>query len=273
MFNQEHTLPLFIDKGITVTIKGDALQPNSIRISGGEANEELNLFKEQTRHLTDSAAYIAQADSFIRRHPFSQVSVYLFDTYFVQTSHPDYQRMNELINSMSGILHDHPLIQSIQKKLDNAIKSDTGRYISSFRIKNLKGEYLTSYRFRDKVMVVSFWATWNEPSLKLQKELKALRGKLKKEDIAFVNVALDMDLKRWKEAIANDTIDTEHACDGEGWEGTTARLFGIEKLPMTVVINPQRKVVVRSADIQELTGHIEATLKKEKERKSKIKKR
>lgn len=273
LFNQGETLPLFVDKGLKITIEGDALQPDSIRITGGEANEELNQFKMRIRNIRDSVSLLAEADSFIRSHPFSQVSVYLLDNYFVQTPQPDLKRMNGLIESMSGMLHDHPLILSLQKKLDDALKADTGRYVSSFRIKNLKGENLTSYHFRDKALVFSFWATWNEPSLKMQEGLKALRKKLKKEDIEFVYFALDMDKKRWQDTIRNDTLSGEHACDGEGWESPVVKQFGIEKLPTVVVLTPQRKIVTKSADIRELTHRIEALLKQEKERKSKLKRR
>lgn len=273
LFNQGETLPFFVDKGLAVTIEGDALLPDSIRITGGEANEELSQFRTRIRNMKDSVQLLAEADSFIRKHPFSQVSVYLLNKYFIQTTKPDFKRINALIESMSGMLHDHPLILLLQKKLDDALKADTGRYVSSFRIKNRKGENLTSYYFRDKVLVLSFWTTWNAPSLKMQEELKALRKKLKKEDIEFVYFALDMDKKRWEDTVRNDTLSGEHACDGEGWESPVVRQFGIEKLPTVVVLTSQRKIVTKSADIRELTRRIEALLKQEKERKEALKKK
>lgn len=273
LFNGGQTLPFFADKGIQVRIEGDAAQPDFIRISGGEANEELNLFKTQVGNMRDSVRLIAEADSFIRKHPFSQVSIYLLERYFVQTSQPDFKRINTLIESMSGMLHDHPLIQFLQKKLDYSIKADTGRYVSSFRIKNRKGDNLTSYNFRDKVLVLSFWTTWSKPSLEIQEKLKALQKKLKKEDIAFVYFSMDMDKKRWDDTVKNDTLSGEHAFDGEGWESAVVKQFGIERIPTVVVLTPQRRIVAKSSDIDELTTKIETLLKQEKERKNISKKK
>lgn len=273
LFNEGKTLPLFADKGLKVSIEGDATLPDSLQIKGGEANEELNQFKIRIRNMKDSVQLLAEADSFIRKHPFSQVSVYLLNKYFVQTDKPDFKRINTLIESMSGMLHDQPLIQSVQKRLDYSIKSDTGRYVSSFRIKNLKGDHLTSYHFRDKVLVLLFWATWSKPSLELQKELKTLQKKLTKEDIAFVFISLDMDKKRWKDTVKNDTIVGEQVCDGDGWESSLVKQFGVEKLPTAVLMTPQRKIVTKSSNIKELTAKIETLLKQEKERKNKLKKK
>lgn len=268
LFNRTERLPIFADKGVTVTVEGDALLPDSIRISGGETNEELNRFKEKLYALKDSALWLAEVDSFIRQHPFSQASIHLLNKYLVQVPQPDYAYINTLIENMGGILHDHPLIQLLSKKLENSIKSDTGRYISNFRIKNRKGENMTSHHFRDKVLVISFWATWNEKSLKLQEALKELNEKLKKkkEKIEFVYFSLDMDRKKWEDTILKDTLNGEQAFDGEGWESALVKQFNIENLPTVVVLNARRQIVTRSADIEELTESIEQQLKLEKEK-------
>lgn len=273
-FNQGEMLPIFADKGLTVSIEGDALQPDSLQITGGEENEDFSRFNLHIQSLKDSLELItAEADSFIRNHPFSQVSIYLLNKYFIQAPHPDFRRINTLIESMSGMLHDHPLIQSVQQKLDYAIKADTGKYVSSYRMKNLKGESLTSYNFRDKVLVLSFWATWSEPSMKLQKELATLQKKLKKEDVSFVYFSLDTDKKRWEDVAKNDTVSGEQTYDGEGWESAVVKQFGIEKIPTVVVMTPQRRIATKSSDIKELTDKIESLLKQEKERKNKLKKK
>lgn len=272
LFNRDKTLFFFAEKGATVTVEGDALLPDSVRISGGEANEELNRFRERIRGR-DSLRIMAEADSFIRSHPFSQASVYLLDRCFVQSFRPDVRRIDTLTGTLSGMLHDHPFIRSLQKKIENAVKADTGRYVSNFRMKNRKGENLTSYRFRDKVLVVCFWATWDSLSVKRREELKALRKKLKKEEAEFVYFSLDMDRTRWEEAVKNDTLDGEHAFDGEGWESPVVKQFGVERLPLAVVLSPQRKVAAKSADTEAVDSCVRALLKQEKERKNKLKKR
>lgn len=267
------TLPVFADKGRTVFLKGSALSADSLHLRGGAENDTLEVFNREVRLLRDSLQRLASADSFIRRHPSSQVSVYLLDRYFVQTPRPNYPRIDTLIQSMSGMLHDHPLILSVRKNLDNTLKSDTGHYVPNFRLKNLKDDNLTSYHFRDKVLVISFWATWNQGSLAVQEELKALQKRFQKKEVAFVYYCMDLDRERWKEAVRKDTLSGEQVCDGEGWESLVVRQFGVERIPAVVVLSPQRKVALRASGTQGVEDAVNALLRQEKERKDKLKRR
>ncbi len=275
LYNRGEMLPIFADKGLKVSIKGDASDPDSIFIRGGEQNEELNLFNERIHQYTDSLQVIAEADSFICHHPFSKVSIYLLDKYFIQTPHPNYKRTKELIESMSGLLHDDPLVESIEKKLDNAIKSDTGRYVSNFRMKDWKKENLTSHTFRNKVVVILFWASWDKLSSDLYTKMMEWQKKYKKEEtVDFIYFSLDSDKKQWEEAVKGDSLTGHQVCDGEGWASSQVKLFGIERLPSLILLNPQRKIVNRQPiELEELSVRVDSLIKLEKTKKNKSKKK
>ncbi len=271
VYNNGNTLPLFANKGLAVTLNGDANQPDSIQIKGGKENEELSQFMDSIRSLKDSLQLItAAADSFITRHPSSQVSILLLDNYFLQTPEPNYMRIDQLIEGMSGILHDHPLIKEIQGTAENNMKVVEGRHLPSFRMQNLQGKNLTTYQYRDKIIVVTFWASWNQQSVEVKRELEALQKKLKKEkELVFIFVSLDMDYNKWKQTTEKDTIYGDQVCDGKGWESNLTKQFGIEQIPTITVLSAQRNIIERSHDTEGLEELLKEQLKKEKERKEK----
>ena len=174
---------------------------------------------------------------------------------------------------MSGKLQDNPIVQDLQKHLEDYIKADTGKYISNFRIKNKHNKYVNAYQFSGKYLVITFWASWLPEGIKLQKEIlkqKEARDK-KKEKVSFINVALDMDKKTWNE-LQKDSLPDEQTCDFQGWEGDMVSKFGVTDLPQMVLLTPQRRVALRSTDLNAITARLDTLMLKDKERE-KLKKK
>ncbi len=271
LFNQDRTIPLFVEKQWEVTLKGDALQPDSIKVTGGEANEELDQFRRLLAQRNDTLPECAVADTFITHHPFSQVSVYLLDRYFISQPQPNYRRIRELMKGMGGILHDHPLVSQMEKQVEKAFAADTGRYVSNFRMKRPGKEDINSYNFREQVMTILFWATWDKQSVALRDSLAAMQKKLKKEEAILIEYALDTDKSAWKEAAESDTLYAMQVFDGNGWNGNSVKLFNIENVPTIVVLSPQRRIALRTTDTEAVRQKVKALIQAEKERKKKLK--
>lgn len=271
LFDQDRTLPLFVEKQWEVSVKGDARQPDLIKVTGGEANEELNQFKHLLAQRNDTLSECTVADSFITHHPFSQVSVYLLDRYFISQPQPDHQRIRELTKGMGGILHDHPLVARMEKQMEKAFAADTGRYVSNFRMKRPGKEDINSYNYREKVMTILFWATWDKQSMALRDSLTAMQKKLKKEDAILIEYSLDTDKSAWKAAAESDTLYAMQVFDGNGWNGNSVKLFNIEDVPTIVVLSAQRRIALRTTDMEAVHQKVKELIQAEKNRKKKLK--
>ncbi len=271
LFNRDQTLPLYVDKQWQVTLTGDARVPDSIQVTGGTENEELHQFKQLLAHRADSVTEAAVADSFITHHPFSQVSIYLLNRYFIRQPEPNYKRIQQLIKGMSGVLHDHPLIAEADKQTERTFAADTGRYISNFRMDRPGKEGINSYNFREKVVTVLFWATWDKHSVALRDSLNEMQKKLKKDDAILIAYSMDTDKDKWKASAEADTLYAMQSFDGEGWSSMTVKTFDITDVPTIVVLSAQRRIALRTTDISAVRAKVKQLIQAEKDRKKKFK--
>ncbi len=264
LFPNRKVCAVFADKNTQTQISADTSRWDQLKLKGGEDNNALQLFNDSLNGKS-SKEIQAAVKEFIRQHPFSPVGAYLLNKHYAQTPEPDYNAIKECIDLMSGKLQDNFLVKDLQKDLEMVQKADSGKYIGSFRIKNKENKYLNAYQYSGKYLIVSFWASWQPEGKNIQKEILKIQKK-KNDKVAFINVALDTDKNAWNEMQKNDTLPNEQACDFEGWNGQMAKTFGITEIPMTVLLTPQRKIALKSKQLNEITSTLDTLLKKDRER-------
>lgn len=277
IFNDGQKLPLFLDKGSKISIKGNSDDIPNIEIKGNKANDELTKFNHEIKALKeatpDSIRY--KAEEFIHSHPFSLVSIYLLDTYFVKVENPDLDKIRQLIEPLSGELKDRPYLMNLSERLENEEKSETGKIAPGFRLKDKDNKSVTRADFRNKYLLLHFWATWNEESLKKNEMLKKIyKDEKKNENIAFINISLDSDKKAWLDTIEKDTLEWNQLRDERGWNGEIAEDYCIKTLPTNLLISKNGRIEkynLEEEDIQQLLERIEKEEKEKKEREKRIK--
>lgn len=264
LFSDMKELLVYADKGLKVTIKGDIAHPDQLQINGGSLNDELNTFRESIRDLGDSEEQIInKADSFIRNHPFSLVSIQLLDKYFVQEATPDFTRIQALIKSMGGELQDHAYIKELNELANKLEDVAIGKRAPSFSLKNNKDNLisLSSTDYKDKYILLHFWASWCEPCTKENEVIKRINKKFKKEKLEIIGISLDVDKKNWLKSIQSDTLSWEQLSDLKGWDNSVAKQYGIQKLPSNILISPDKNILAKDLDENELTKKLENIFK------------
>lgn len=271
LINGETTYPIYADKSLEVSISGNASEISSLSVEGGIYNEDLNRFKESIKALNSENDRIKQANDFILNNPSSYANVYLLNTYFIQKDSIDFKKVNNLIKSMSGEIQD--LLYT--KKFNEIAKQHSEanlKYLPSFNIKDKQGKLLSSSNYRDKILVIHFWATWDKASLENNQMFKRIYNKYKKEkEFDILGISFDIDKNIYQNTLEKDTIQWGQALEPDGFDSRIAQQFNIEKLPAYLLINAQREIVAINPDEKELINQIEKALKEEKSRTNKRK--
>lgn len=256
----KHTYPIYADKDLTLSLEGDAKDLSSFEVKGGTHNEDLNAFNRLIK-TASKEDMIQLADSFIRKNPNSYANLYLLNKYFVQSSSPDFKTIISLIKSMNGALQDQPSIKQVSELANQQFERNK-KSSPFFKIKNEKGEELTSTTYKNKYLLIHFWATWDEASMQMNQTLKQLYKKHKKDKtFSMLGISLDTDRNVWLNTIKNDTLNWEQVSELNGFDGQTVKLFNVEKLPSNVLISPQRTIIAEDLDEKELANKIEEVLK------------
>lgn len=256
---------IYADKGLKVSIEGDSASLDKLQIRGGDLNDKLNEFRSAISDIQDKDIIISKADTFIRTNPYSRVSIYLLDKYFVSQENPDIDKIQSLISSMSGELQDNLFVKSLTDPLKKQTEMAIGKRISSLSFKKLNGDVisLNSPELRDKYVFLNFWASWSKPSMEENEMIKRIRKKFKKnnKEFEFIGVSLDTDKKVWEEIIKRDTLNWEQVTDLNGWENASVKHYGIEKLPSNVLIDKRKNIVAKDLKEEELITKLEEYLR------------
>ena len=276
LINGNVEYPLFLDKGNQIKIKGNANDLSHLDIDGNEPNTSLSLFMREQKSLGQASNKMMQegAETFIRQHNSSLASIYLLDKYFVQIPQPDYTKIKEITESMTGALLDRPYIENISDYIDQLEKVTVGKSAPYFSLPNKKGEKLSrsAEKFRDKYLLLNFWASWCDQPSEANTELKKLNKEYKRnKNFAILGISLDIDKKAWETAISKDSLNWEQVCDFTGLSSETAKQYAILTLPTNILISPTGRILARDIKGEALTNKLKELLKTEEKKSGRTK--
>ncbi|NLZ72864.1 MAG: AhpC/TSA family protein [Bacteroidales bacterium] len=258
--------PLFIGKKEELIVSGsiNGLLDLDVESKNG-LNEEFVFFQDSIRHsssnFTDSL-FLNKTKQYILDHNNSLISVYLLDTYFVNVPNPNFDEIKYIIDRLSGELKDRHSIASLLDRLEELQKVEVSKIAPYFTLKMADGKSKTRSSFKDKYLLLHFWASWDKKSREQNKVLKELYKENKKQKkLSLVSFSLDLDSVSWKNAIREDSLVWDQACDLRAWSSEFVKLFSIYKIPTLILINPQSKIIDREIDVNDLTEQLDSLLK------------
>ncbi len=257
--------PLYMGKGDVIRIEGSMENTDSLNISGNTFNEDLTSFRQELAGLKTSTLrrITKTAETYIESHLASLTSIYVLDKYFVQQEEPDFRRIERLIENMTGELKDQNYIKELSAYIETQEKVSSGKSAPYFQLPNPEGEKVTRTDFKDKYLLLYFWASWEERCRKSNADLRALyKKKNYKKDLAILGISLDIDKTQWKEAMERDTLEWEQVCDFQGWNSAPIKQFGIRELPSIWLLNPSGRIEGQNLTLSEVEEKLKEITKK-----------
>jgi peroxiredoxin/TolA-binding protein len=113
---------------------------------------------------------------------------------------------------------------------------------------DLSGQPQSLDRYRGKVLLIDFWATWCGPCRAELPNVKALYRKYKDRGFAVLGVSLDEDRSALKGVLREEQMEWPQLCDGKGWRSPIAQQYGVTAIPRTVLLD--RQGVIRYVDVR-----------------------
>ena len=105
---------------------------------------------------------------------------------------------------------------------------------TSIKLSSLKG----------KVVLIDFWASWCGPCRKENPNVVRIYEKYKNDGFTIMSVSLDTDKEKWIAAIKQDKLTWEnHVSDLGGWNSKVGKIYGVNSVPFTVLIDQEGKII------------------------------
>ncbi len=97
---------------------------------------------------------------------------------------------------------------------------------------------------RGKVVLLDFWASWCGPCRRENPNVVNVYNKYKDKGFTVMSVSLDGDIESWKRAIEQDgLIWPNHVSDLKKWSSAVGRIYQVNSIPFTVLIDQEGKIV------------------------------
>jgi thiol-disulfide isomerase/thioredoxin len=97
--------------------------------------------------------------------------------------------------------------------------------------------------FKDKIILINFWATWCKPCIKEFPDENRLVEKYEGRPVEIVNICVDSEQEKWKSYIKKYKLKTTNLYASGNWNEKLKKDYGIKALPHSVLIDWNGKVV------------------------------
>jgi len=160
----------------------------------------------------------------------------------LQTKFPETESGKQVEKVLASIEQSK---QRAKEQAEMEAKLGVGKMFPDFNEKDLNGEALSISRFKGKVVLVDFWATWCGPCISELPNVKAAYSKHRAAGFEIVGISLDQDRNKLKDFIAKHEMPWPQLFDGQGWDSKLGRQYGIRSIPATFLLDREGKVIAR----------------------------
>lgn len=168
------------------------------------------------------------------------------------------------------------LADAMEKSDDPALAERAERTRGSARRVQLPGNFMAIEgttadgepfdwdKYRGKVVLVDFWASWCGPCRREIPNMKDQLAKYGEKGFAIVGINLDNTREAYQKYVDEQELTWENLLsdkEGEqGWDHPLVTYYGVSGIPTAILVDKEGKVVTLSARGQTLNRHLEELL-------------
>ncbi len=275
---------VFADDGDKLKVKGDALLPDLIKITGNEINDDLTKFKLLNEDLlkqrgqllinlqidraTDTLnnnsnnrneesanlnllnhELILQAEEFIVENPTKLSSLILINNFFISSDNS--KALERVLGYLEGDVTKTELARNLFTYSAKINQSAEGARMPYFQLQDKEGKSISSYEFNEKHLLLSFISTTGVDSKEMLDLLKHEYEILNSDSVQFVTIYIDSDLYPI-DYIEHDSIPWLVIPEKRGWGADIIEIFNVQFIPYNILISPDGTIQVRNIPTQDV---------------------
>ncbi len=253
---------VFGNSGATVEMEGDASHLKEMEVKGTEENEQMTAWRMNANRLTPPEVKQSAID-FIKEHPGSIVSNYLFQRYVMLDEEPDYRAAAALAKLMLKEQPENGRLIRLEKQLRGLQYFTKGAILPNFKATDINGNAVGRQSLHAELNIVSVWAMWNYDSMNMQRKLHRLQREYGSR-MALVSISLDPRIKDCKTFVERDSIRWSNICDGKMWDSPLVQELGFSVIPGNILVDRQGKVIDVNVPVTKIEERVKAALEREK---------
>ncbi len=150
--------------------------------------------------------------------------------------------------------------QEASKKVQGSLV--VGAKFPDFAEKDIDGKPLSVAKYKGKVVLVDFWATWCGPCISELPNVLAAYEKHHARGFEILGLSLDQDEKKLRDFIKDRKMTWPQYFDGKVWENKLAMQYGIMGIPATFLLDGNGTIIGKDLRGDELEKAVALALAK-----------
>ena len=275
---------IFIEAGkITFTAHADSINKGITNGSKSQAeldsfNESISLITEQLDTLYNQYREAAKNDDQVRLEELSELIDTKDDERLARTIDYAYANNKSIVSAYLIMTNNYYLelaeLDTITSNFDNSIEQTKYVELLLDRIRNLYkvsiGSSFTDFTLNDTTgnpialssligenyLLIDFWASWCGPCRRENPNIVAVYNDYNSKGFDIIGVSLDTDKNNWIKAIEKDSLTWSHVSDLQGWNSAAGKLYAVNAIPHSVILNENGTIVAKNLRGEELRDKI-----------------
>ena len=169
----------------------------------------------------------------------------------LDTIYPESSHVKALVSNAAA-LEERVYNSSLRNLME---QSNTSEF-PEIALPDQKGDTIRLSSLKGKVVLISFWASWNKNSTDFNIPLLKLYRKYNTGGFEIYQVSLDYNKDSWKQAIDYEELPWINVSDLSYPQSVTAGNYNIQSLPANYLLNRSGVIVGKNLTINELNSRI-----------------
>lgn len=254
VFPNFKTIPVFVEPGASIDIKGDAAHLSATKITGTKDNKLFTEWRELAEKMSPPELR-THAEHFIHDHPEAAAATWLVTQQFIACPKPNYKKARSLLNEIKKHNNNVARVTQLLTALDKVGQFGIGDRLPSFTTRDINGQSVSSASLLNGSTAILLWSSWNYESQNMLRQLASnqrLSDDPKKLD-HVLTICIDADIEVCRRTLRNNNAnELITVCDGQMWDSPLLRLMALSNIPDNIRLQ-NGKVTGRSMPIHSLT--------------------
>ncbi len=129
-----------------------------------------------------------------------------------------------------------------------------------FSVKDVDGNPLSIEKYKGKVVLLDFWATWCMPCKVEMPNVIRIHKKFRERGFEIIGISLDSDRAAFDSYVKKNGMIWPQYFDGKGWQNDLAGKYKVRSIPATFLVDRKGKIRYRSLRGPQLETAVEKLL-------------